>query len=214
MSRNIHSLLLPCPHAKDQRRTPRRAPGANSGCRLALLLPPGRAGHDHGADHGRVGPVGQRDVPLLRRQGRHHRGGDQQLAEPPGPVAGADPRGAAAVQRAGAGAAGDDGDRVVHGAPRLQPVPHRAARLERGAAQRAPARPDARLLCRLPRPPADRVRRWQTEGALDAAAAPQDVAQTLLSLILGFVVQSAIVHDADPAAHERGLLALCAPPPA
>ena len=61
---------------------------------------------------------------------------------------------------------------------------------------------------------ADRVRRWQTEGALDAAAAPQDVAQTLLSLILGFVVQSAIVHDADPAAHERGLLALCAPPPA
>lgn len=61
---------------------------------------------------------------------------------------------------------------------------------------------------------ADRVRRWQAEGALAAEAAPQDVAQTLLSLILGFVVQSAIVHDADPAAHERGLLALCAPPPA
>ena len=61
---------------------------------------------------------------------------------------------------------------------------------------------------------ADRVRRWQAEGALDAGAPPQDVAQTLLSLIVGFVVQSAIVHDADPAAHERGLLALCAPPPA
>ena len=52
------------------------------------------------------------------------------------------------------------------------------------------------------------------ESQSSTEAAPQDVAQTLLSLILGFVVQSAIVHDADPAAHERGLLALCAPPPA
>ena len=55
---------------------------------------------------------------------------------------------------------------------------------------------------------ADRVRRWQAEGEVPAAAAPQDVAQTLLSLILGFVVQSAILHDADPAAHGRGLEAI------
>ena len=55
---------------------------------------------------------------------------------------------------------------------------------------------------------ADRVRRWQAEGEVDAAAEPADVAQTLLSLLLGFVVQSAIVHDADPQAHQRGLQAM------
>jgi len=55
---------------------------------------------------------------------------------------------------------------------------------------------------------ADRVRRWQAEGEVAASAAPQDVAQTLLSLMLGFVVQSAVVHDADPAAHARGLEAI------
>lgn len=52
---------------------------------------------------------------------------------------------------------------------------------------------------------ADRVLRWQAEGDIDAAATPQDVAQLLLSLITGFVVQSAIVGDAAPAAHARGL---------
>ena len=55
---------------------------------------------------------------------------------------------------------------------------------------------------------ADRVRRWQSEGEVAASAAPQDVAQALLSLVLGFVVQSAILHDADPAAHARGLEAI------
>lgn len=55
---------------------------------------------------------------------------------------------------------------------------------------------------------AERVRRWQAEGPVDAAGAPQDVAQLLLSLITGFVVQSAIVGDADPAAHARGLAAI------
>ena len=93
-------------------------------------------------------------------------------------------------------------------------MPHRAARLseaQRNERLRGLMRDFyAAFRDRL----ADRVRRWQAEGALAAEAAPQDVAQTLLSLILGFVVQSAIVHDADPAAHERGLLALCAPPPA
>ena len=58
---------------------------------------------------------------------------------------------------------------------------------------------------------AERVQRWQAEGEVDAAADAADVAQTLLSLLLGFVVQSAIVHDADPAAHARGMQALHGP---
>ena len=58
---------------------------------------------------------------------------------------------------------------------------------------------------------ADRVRRAQTQGKVAADAAPDDVAQLLLSVITGFVVQSAIVHDADPAAHARGLEAIGAP---
>lgn len=59
---------------------------------------------------------------------------------------------------------------------------------------------------------AERVRRWQHEGEVDAAASAQDVAQTLLSLILGFVVQAAIIHDASPQAHQRGLQAIRAHP--
>lgn len=55
---------------------------------------------------------------------------------------------------------------------------------------------------------ADRVRRWQAEGEVSASAAPQDVAQLLLSLVLGFVAQSAMLRDADPAAHARGLEAI------
>jgi AcrR family transcriptional regulator len=55
---------------------------------------------------------------------------------------------------------------------------------------------------------ADRVRRWQAEGEAQASANAQDMAQTLLSLVLGFVVQSAVLRDADPAAHERGLSAI------
>lgn len=55
---------------------------------------------------------------------------------------------------------------------------------------------------------AARVPRWQEAGEVDPAAAPQDVAQLLMSIILGFVTQSAIVHDADPVAHARGLEAI------
>jgi len=55
---------------------------------------------------------------------------------------------------------------------------------------------------------ADRVQRAQAEGKVAPDAAPDDVAQLLLSVITGFVVQSAIVHDADPAAHARGLEAI------
>lgn len=60
---------------------------------------------------------------------------------------------------------------------------------------------------------AARVERWQAEGEVAADAAPQDGAQLLLSLIAGFVVQSAIVHDADSAAHARGLEAIRRPRP-
>lgn len=55
---------------------------------------------------------------------------------------------------------------------------------------------------------AARVPRWQAAGEVDPAAAPQEVAQLLMSVILGYVTQSAIVHDAVPAAHARGLEAI------
>jgi AcrR family transcriptional regulator len=55
---------------------------------------------------------------------------------------------------------------------------------------------------------AERVRRWQAEGELAADAAPEDVAQLVLSLVAGFVVQSAILGDASAAAHGRAVAAL------
>ncbi|HMN77045.1 MAG TPA: TetR/AcrR family transcriptional regulator [Burkholderiaceae bacterium] len=58
---------------------------------------------------------------------------------------------------------------------------------------------------------AARVPRWQAAGEVDPAASPQDVAQLLMSVILGYVTQSAIVHDAEPAAHARGLAAIRMP---
>ena len=55
---------------------------------------------------------------------------------------------------------------------------------------------------------AARVPRWQAAGEVDPAASPDDVAQLLMSITLGFVAQSAIIHDAVPAAHARGLEAI------
>lgn len=55
---------------------------------------------------------------------------------------------------------------------------------------------------------AARVPRWQAAGEVDPAASPDDVAQLLMSITLGFVAQSAIIHDAEPAAHARGLEAI------
>ncbi len=49
---------------------------------------------------------------------------------------------------------------------------------------------------------------WQDQGIIGRTATPEDVAQVLQSTILGFVVQAAIVGDADPAAHARGLTGL------
>ncbi len=55
---------------------------------------------------------------------------------------------------------------------------------------------------------AAKAERWQQLGLLGRDAAPADIAQTLLSLVLGDVVQSAILGATDAAATGRGLRAL------
>lgn len=52
---------------------------------------------------------------------------------------------------------------------------------------------------------AQRVAIWQAQGRCAAEPAPEAVAQVLLSLILGFVVQSAVLGDADATAHQAAL---------
>ena len=55
---------------------------------------------------------------------------------------------------------------------------------------------------------AGQVRRWQACGHLPAAADVRSVADTLLSVMLGYVVQAAVMRDASPRAHVEGLDAL------
>lgn len=50
---------------------------------------------------------------------------------------------------------------------------------------------------------------WQRAGLIDPTAAPDDVAKTLLALIMGFVAQSAILGEVDPPMIRRGLQGLC-----
>lgn len=52
---------------------------------------------------------------------------------------------------------------------------------------------------------ADKVRRWQSLGLADADAAPGDVAQALMSIVLGYVVQKSILPETDAASVSRGL---------
>ncbi|WP_395664543.1 TetR/AcrR family transcriptional regulator [Methylocella sp.] len=52
---------------------------------------------------------------------------------------------------------------------------------------------------------ADAAALWKKAGALGADASARDVAKTLLSAILGFVVQSAIMDDVEPKDLARGL---------
>ena len=52
---------------------------------------------------------------------------------------------------------------------------------------------------------------WRTAGVIQADADTNAVSQALLSLLLGFVVQSAILGDASPSAHETGLSSLRQP---
>jgi TetR/AcrR family transcriptional regulator, transcriptional repressor of aconitase len=52
------------------------------------------------------------------------------------------------------------------------------------------------------------VRRWQAAGTFDPGADPDEVAQLLQSIVLGFVAQRALAGDADAQAHASALDAL------
>lgn len=54
--------------------------------------------------------------------------------------------------------------------------------------------------------------RWRACGMISADADPDEVASLLFSLVLGFVAQSAILEDADPDRHARGLAAITQAP--
>ncbi|MBB3178748.1 TetR/AcrR family transcriptional regulator [Variovorax sp. Sphag1AA] len=53
-----------------------------------------------------------------------------------------------------------------------------------------------------------RVTHWQKAGVVAKNVSPDEMAMTLQSLILGFVVQSAVTRDADPRKQARGLAGL------
>ncbi|EGP08108.1 transcriptional regulator, TetR family [Bradyrhizobiaceae bacterium SG-6C] len=55
------------------------------------------------------------------------------------------------------------------------------------------------------------ARIWKQRGEIDANADPADIAKTLLAAALGFVAQSAILGEVEPAMLERGLTAFRAP---
>ena len=58
---------------------------------------------------------------------------------------------------------------------------------------------------------ADTVRRWQAAGTFDPAADPDEIAQLLQSITLGFAAQRALAGDADVQAHADALQALTRP---
>jgi AcrR family transcriptional regulator len=55
---------------------------------------------------------------------------------------------------------------------------------------------------------AETVRRWQSAGVLDSGADPEEIAQLLVSIVLGFAAQRALTGDADVRAHVGALEAL------
>ena len=57
------------------------------------------------------------------------------------------------------------------------------------------------------------VRRWQLAGLMASEVDPDEAAPALLSLMLGFIVQRAVVGPVDPAAYARGAAALLAGAP-
>ena len=59
---------------------------------------------------------------------------------------------------------------------------------------------------------ADTVRRWQAAGTFDPGADPDEVAELLQSICLGFVAQRALAGDADVQAHVSALEALTPSP--
>jgi hypothetical protein len=48
------------------------------------------------------------------------------------------------------------------------------------------------------------VRKWQKRGDIPAQAKPADVAKVILSLFLGFIVQSAMIGGIDPDTAAKG----------
>jgi TetR/AcrR family transcriptional regulator, transcriptional repressor of aconitase len=52
---------------------------------------------------------------------------------------------------------------------------------------------------------------WQADGLVHPQALPADVAKAILAMVLGFVVQSALLGDVEPADITRGLLGLAGP---
>jgi AcrR family transcriptional regulator len=59
---------------------------------------------------------------------------------------------------------------------------------------------------------AETVRRWQAAGILDPGADPEEIAQLLTSIVLGFAAQRALAGDADVQAHVGALEALACLP--
>lgn len=55
---------------------------------------------------------------------------------------------------------------------------------------------------------AETVRRWQSAGVLDPGADPEEIAQLLASIVLGFAAQRTLAGDADVRAHVGALEAL------
>ncbi len=56
------------------------------------------------------------------------------------------------------------------------------------------------------------VRRWQAAGLVSPSVDPDEAAPALLALMLGFIVQRAVIGPVDPAAYARGAAALLAGP--
>jgi TetR/AcrR family transcriptional regulator, transcriptional repressor of aconitase len=52
---------------------------------------------------------------------------------------------------------------------------------------------------------ADVAKGWQRTGMIDSSADPEDMAKALLALVLGFVVQAAIIGEVEPEMISRGL---------
>ena len=46
---------------------------------------------------------------------------------------------------------------------------------------------------------------WQQSGLIDSSGDPEDMAKALLALVLGFVVQAAIIGEVEPEMLSRGL---------
>jgi len=57
------------------------------------------------------------------------------------------------------------------------------------------------------------VKQWQANGVVAASAEPEEVAQLLLSICLGFVAQCSLTGDAGVKAHAHALAALTTAPP-